>query len=155
MERRELLAWLGGGLAAAGAAQAADGANPPAHDHAAMMLANAAPLLPRKYDGALPAYQACTQAAEVCIAHCQQLLARGDASVGTCLRTALDTDVVCGAVLKLAGLNSAFTPALARDSVAVMQACVEACKEHIAHHAECKACHDACLKAIDAAKGAA
>ena len=151
MERRELLAWLGGGLSAGAAAQAADGANPPVHDHAAMMAA-AGPVAPRRYDGAVPAYQACTQAAEVCIAHCQQLLARGDASVGTCLRTALDTDVVCGAVLKLAGLNSAFTPTLARDSIAVMQDCVEACKPHVSHHVECKACHDACLKAIDAAK---
>ena len=84
--------------------------------------------------------------------HCQQLLAQGDKSLGTCLRTALDTDTVCSTVLKLAGLNSRFTAAMAKQSVAVMQACVEACKEHVAHHAECKACHDACLAAIDAAK---
>jgi Cys-rich four helix bundle protein (predicted Tat secretion target) len=165
MERRQLLAWMGG-LGAAGSAAAAGGtgvtdgplqlaqAAPPAHDHAAMMAAGSAAPAPRLNDALIPAYQACTRAAETCIAHCQQLLAQGDKSLGACLRTALDADTVCSAVLKLAGLNSRYTAAMAKQSIPVMQACVEACKEHVDHHAECKACHDACLKAIDAAKGA-
>ena len=49
-----------------------------------------------------------------------------------------------------AGLNSAYTPALAKTAVAAMEACVKSCKPHIEHHAECKGCHDACLVAIDA-----
>ena len=124
----------------------------PAHDHAAMMAAASAP---SKYGALVAPYQECIRAALTCISHCQQLLAQGDKSLGTCLKTALDTEVVCSSVLKLATLNSPFTPALAKQSVAVMQACVDACKEHVSHHAQCKACHDACLKAIDAAKAAA
>ena len=164
MERRQLLVAIGaGGFVGSGwAATAAPGSagtwelaqaatTPPVHDHAAMM---AGAVAPRKYDALIPAYQECTRAAEVCISHCQQLLAAGDQGLGPCLAAALDVETVCTAVLKLAGLNSHFTPALAQQSVAVMQACVEACREHAAHHAPCKACHDACLRAIDAAKAA-
>jgi Cys-rich four helix bundle protein (predicted Tat secretion target) len=165
MDRRELLVWVGG-LGVAGAAGAAaikgqgasvaDGSSvqlaqaaAPAHDHAAMMAAAA---VPSKYGKLVAPYQECVRAAQACMSHCQQLLAQGDKSLGACLKTALDTEVVCSAVLKLANLNSQFTPALAGQSISVMQSCVEACKEHVAHHAECKACHDACLKAIEAAK---
>lgn len=105
-----------------------------------------------RYRGLVKPYQACTGAISACIAHCQVLLAQGDKSVGDCLRTALDCDVTCGATLKAAGLNSDYTPALARTAVQSMQACVEACKPHLEHHAECKACHDACLAAIRASR---
>jgi Cys-rich four helix bundle protein (predicted Tat secretion target) len=167
MDRRELMTWIGGFGATVAASAAGikdqgssgltpDGNStlvaqtaPPAHDHAAMMAARSAP---SRYSALVVPYQECARASQACISHCQQLLAQGDKSLGTCLRTALDTEVVCSSVLKLANLNSQFTPALARQSIAVMQACVEACKEHVDHHAECKACHDACLKAIDAAR---
>lgn len=171
MQRRRWLTWLGGMTAAAAAVRAAGAevpgastsardrtetllaqATPPQHDHAAMTAA--APARAR-YAALVAPYQECVRASQACISHCQQLLAQGDKSLGTCLRTALDTEVVCSSVLKLANLNSQFTPALARQSMAVMQACVEACKEHVDHHAECKACHDACLKAIETAKSIA
>jgi Cys-rich four helix bundle protein (predicted Tat secretion target) len=129
-------------------------ATPPAHDHAAMMAA-AAPAAPRRYDALIPSFQACIAAAQVCTSHCQQLLAQGDRSLGDCLRTVLDSEVVCSAVLKLAGLNSSFTGSLARQSIAVMQACADACKAHVDHHVACKNCHDSCLKAIEAARSAA
>ena len=138
MERRELLGWIGGwAVSGSAVAQASSSgverpvlmaqATPtaPQHDHAAMMAGSAAP---RRFDALIAPYQECTRAAEVCISHCQQLLAQGDKALGDCLRTALDTEVVCSAVLKLAGLNSNFTAALAKQSVAVMQACVDACK---------------------------
>jgi Cys-rich four helix bundle protein (predicted Tat secretion target) len=115
------------------------------HDHKAMQGAKA----PR-YNDLIPPFQDCTKAISACIAHCQILLAAGDRSVGRCLRTALDCDVTCGATLKAAGLNSNYTPALARTAKASMEICVKACKPHIEHHAECKACHDACLAAIEA-----
>lgn len=169
MNRRIVLAWVAGlsgtaavdGIGAKSPKLAAPGSGPatellaqttaPAHehDHAAMM---ATPAAPSKYAALVAPYQECVRASQACIAHCQQLLAQGDKSLGTCLRTALDTEVVCSSVLKLSNLNSQFTSALARQSVAVMQACVDACKEHVEHHAQCKSCHDACLKAIEAAK---
>ncbi|MEQ1807065.1 MAG: hypothetical protein ABL900_16935 [Burkholderiaceae bacterium] len=124
------------------------GAQDKPHDHKAMLAAQGAKA-PR-YNDLIPPFQDCTKAISACIAHCQVLLANGDKSVGRCLRTALDCDVTCGAALKAAALNSNYTPALARTAKASMEACVKACKPHIEHHAECKACHDACLAAIEA-----
>jgi Cys-rich four helix bundle protein (predicted Tat secretion target) len=163
VQRRQALSWLGGlgFVGSAGAVEPptllAQASGPaPAHDHAAMMgSASPAPAAPRRNDRLIPAFQDCTRTAQTCIAHCQELLAEGDKSLGACLRTALDADAVGGAVLRLAGLNSRFTAALAKQSIPVLQACFEACKEHVEHHAQCKACHDACVKAIAAAKLAA
>lgn len=154
MKKRE---WMNAaaGLAAVGfgsllpgraAAQAAA-----THDHAAMMAAQGA-AKPRRYDDLVEPFQACSKAVAECISHCQTLLAAGDRSLGRCLRTALDCDVVCNAALRAALINSNYTPALARTAAAAMDVCVKACKPHVEHHAECKACHDACLAAIDAAK---
>jgi Cys-rich four helix bundle protein (predicted Tat secretion target) len=123
----------------------------PAHDHKAMMAAQAS-AKPRRYDELVEPFQACTKAVSVCISHCQTLLAAGDRSLGRCLRTALDCDVVCNATLRAALINSNYTPSLARTAVAAMETCVKACKPHVEHHAECKACHDGCLAAIDAVK---
>ena len=133
MQRREVLGWIGGmGMTGSAIAQASSTSavrsvqvaqvtpEAPQHDHATFVAAT------RRFDALVGPYQECTHAAEVCISHCQQLLAQGDTGLGECLRTALDTEVVCNAVLKLAGLNSNFTATLAKQSVAVMQACVEA-----------------------------
>lgn len=132
-----------GGLVASRAA-AAD----KPHDHKAMMAAQGAK--EPRYNDLIPPLQDCTKAVGACIAHCQILLAAGDKSMGRCLRTALDCDVTCGAALKAAALNSNYTPALARTAKAAMETCVKACKPHIEQHAECKACHDACLAAMEA-----
>lgn len=159
MQRRSLfrlsgatLALGAGGLWAARAnAQTAAGHDHAGHDHASMMaVAQASPAKPRKYDSLVKPLADCSAAVQVCLNHCQVVLATGDKSMGDCLRTALDCDVVCGATLKAAGLNSAYTPALAKTAQAAMEACVKSCKPHIEHHAECKGCHDACLAAIDA-----
>ncbi len=120
------------------------------HDHSAAGADETAKPL-HSFDALVAPFQGCTAAVSVCIAHCQRLLATGNKSMGRCLRTALDCDVVCNATLKAAGLSSDFTPALAKVSVDAMNACVEACKPHIEHHAECKACYDACKTAIAAA----
>lgn len=114
----------------------------------AMMAAQGA-RAPR-YNDLIPSLQECTQTISTCIAHFQILLANSDKSLGRCLRTALDCDVTCGAALKAAALDSNYTPALARTAKASMKTCVKACKSHIEHHAECKACHGACLAAIEA-----
>jgi len=157
MNRRQLMErsgqWAILAVAAAWSAQAAAQSKPEAghHDDAAMLAAQAS-AKPRRFTALVAPFQACTAAALVCIDHCQGLLAQGDKGMAACLHAALDCDVTCQAVLKAAGLNSDFTPALARTAIEAMQACVKACKPHIAHHAECKNCHDACLAAIDAAR---
>ena len=129
------------------AAGRADAQDKPHHDHKAMMAAQGGG---SRYAELIAPFQECTKSISACIAHCQILLARGDKSVGRCLRTALDCDVTCNAALKAAALNSDYTRPLARTAKASMEACVKACKPHIEHHAECKACHDACLVAIEA-----
>ena len=139
------LATLGLGSLAVGRA-AAQGHTE--HDHQAMMASQAA-AKPRRYDGLVQPLQNCSQAVAICISHCQTLLAAGDRSLGRCLRTALDCDVVCNATLRAALINSNYTPSLARTSVRAMEACVKACKPHVEHHAECKDCHDACVAAIE------
>jgi Cys-rich four helix bundle protein (predicted Tat secretion target) len=154
MQRRKLIsavtsiAAIGFGSMVSGRAAAQANAE---HDHKAMMAGQSA-TKPRRYDELVEPFQACSKAVAVCISHCQTLLATGDRSLGRCLRTALDCDVVCNAALRAALINSNYTPSLARTAVAAMDACVKACKPHIEHHVECKACHDACLAAIDAAK---
>jgi Cys-rich four helix bundle protein (predicted Tat secretion target) len=164
VQRRQFLQW-GLGSAFVTSACAAPGetkvmaqAKPEAgmaapHDHAAMMK-NAAPAMSRKYDVIIPAYQDCTRSAQTCIAHCQTLLAKGDTAMSDCLRAALDTEAVCGVVLKLTGINSQFAGVMARQSVAVMEVCIKACEPHITHHAECKACYESCERAVKAAKAA-
>ncbi|WP_051049307.1 hypothetical protein [Ideonella sp. B508-1] len=85
-----------------------------------------------------------------CIAHCQQLLAQGDTSLSPCLKAALDVNAVTEALLKLAGWSSTQAAPLAKASLPVYLACADACKEHAAHHAQCKACREACLAIIAA-----
>jgi len=139
MQRRDFV------LAAAAAAFSASASAQHQHMHGAM----AAPA-PRKFDALIPAFQTCMQAGQACVVHCNTLLAQGDTSMAECQRNVLDTLAVCQAVATLAGYGSAATGTFAKQSVPVMQACVAACKPHIEHHAECKACHDACVAAIAA-----
>lgn len=145
MQRRTLIRHL---LSAAAAAPAGllllSGTGP------AAAAARSAP--PGAYRALLPSFETCQSALGRCIAHCQRLLAEGEKSVADCLRTALDCDVSCGATLRAASLDSVYTPALARVAVPALEGCIEACKPHVDHHAECKACHDACVAALKAAR---
>ena len=100
------------------------------------------------------AFAACTAAAQVCIGHCQRRLATGDARLADCLRTALDCEAIAGAVARLARNDSAWAPVVAKQSISMLDACVEACRPHRAHHAECKACFEACTRAIAATRAA-
>lgn len=99
-------------------------------------------------------FAACAAASSECVAHCQQQLATGDKAMAQCLKTSLDCDAICEAVAKLARYGSAQAPAFAKASIPAMQACAEACKPHVAHHAVCKTCYDSCQAAISAATAA-
>lgn len=100
------------------------------------------------------AYDGCAAAAETCIRHCQQQLATGDAALADCLRTALDADAVAVAIGRLARNRSAWAAVLAKQSLSILDACVEACRPHRAAHPACRACFDACGKAIAATRAA-
>jgi len=100
------------------------------------------------------AYGDCAAASQACISHCQSVLAAGDKSLGDCLKAVLDTDAVATAVARLARYDSAWAPVIAKQSISVLDACIEACRPHVAHHAACRACSDACKNAIAKARPA-
>lgn len=96
----------------------------------------------------------CAAAAQACASHCQRLLATGDKMLGECLKAVLDADAVATAVARLARYDSAWAPVMARSAIAALDVCIEACRPHVGHHAECKACSDACKRAIASTRGA-
>jgi len=107
-----------------------------------------------RYAALAQAFASCAATATECVSHCQRLLAEGDTMMGDCLRTALACDAICPAVARLARLESDQAPAFAKAAIPSMQACMDACKPHIEHHAFCKACFEACGAAVAAAQAA-
>lgn len=116
----------------------------PAHAHHARMPAGDGP----RHAALAEAFADCAAAAQACAHHCQTQLATGDSMLGECLKTVLDTDAVATAVARLARYDSAWAPVLAKQAIAVLDVCIEACRPHVGHHAECRACSDACKNAI-------
>ncbi len=87
----------------------------------------------------------CVSAGQVCLAHCIRVLSEGDKSMDQCAKAVNQMLALCGAIQNLAAQGSALTPALAKVALEGCRQCAEACEPHVDHHAECKACHQACL----------
>lgn len=100
------------------------------------------------------AFEPCAAAAQTCIRHCRQRLASGDARLADCLRAAQDCDAIATAVARLARNGSAWAAVVAKQSIAMLDACVEACRPLRDQHPACKACLEACGKAIAATRAA-
>ena len=155
MNRRQFarhLAGLAAATAAVGSARAEPEAVPfvdPAHPHHPMPAGDG----PR-HAALAAAFGDCAAAAQACAIHCQRQLATGDKMLGECLKTVLDTDAVATAVARLARYDSAWAPVMAKQAIAVLDVCIEACRPHVGHHAECRACSDACKRAIAKARPA-
>jgi Cys-rich four helix bundle protein (predicted Tat secretion target) len=118
MERREPLL-AAGGLALATVAGQAGAEAPADHAMAHHHHADGSPLL----DSATH----CVRAAELCQAHCIDLLAEGDKSIAACARSVTGLQAVCSALAVLAAQKSPLLPryvSVARD---VCKACAEAC----------------------------
>lgn len=98
------------------------------------------------------AAQGCVTQGEICQAHCIRTLSAGDTSMAACARSVTEMLAVCRAVTSLANLDSKHLKALAAVCIATCTDCEAACKEHAAHHAECKACMEACAETIKAAR---
>ncbi len=98
---------------------------------------------------------ACVQVGEACLSHCLRLLSGGDASLGPCATTVREMLAVCRAVETLALANSAHLAQAAALCATVCEDCRVECAKHAGHHAECKACADACERTIAAAKAIA
>jgi Cys-rich four helix bundle protein (predicted Tat secretion target) len=158
MERREFVTHLGlgigatMGLAALGLTENQAVAAEPEHKH----VMGAAKASPSKMTAVLTAALDCVRAGNICLAHCQRELAKGDSSLAECQKTVMNVVAVCESLAKVAAYNNgneAHLKAYVKACAAICDDCAKACEQHITHHAECKDCYDsckACIKACEA-----
>jgi len=86
----------------------------------------------------------CVETGNVCLEHCLKNLGKGDTTLAECSVAVRDMLAVCNAVGVLAAAQSKFLKSAVRLCVEVCEPCEKACRVHENHHAECKACADAC-----------
>lgn len=134
MKRREILQGLGA-VAAAAATSKALSAQDAAHQH----VHGAAP-----NQALVNAANDCVKTGDVCLAHCLDLLATGDKSLGECAKSVNELRATCGALGSLAAQSAPALAKLASLSADVCKNCETACRKHEKEHAPCKACADAC-----------
>lgn len=94
----------------------------------------------------------CQSDGTACIEHCTQLLKAGDVSMAECLDRAQEMVVMCTAMGRMAGFQSAHLKKIVTVCIDVCTDCQKACDKHADKHAECKACSESCAKCIKAAK---
>ncbi len=150
MNRREIVT----GLAALGTttlAACAARAHGPAHATGAHHPATT-PLSPQ-LSAVLSSATRCRTAGAICLAHCTDNLAAGDAHMAGCQRAVMNMLSVVSAMQEVAAYHSAEAAsiaALARACAAFCRACEAQCAPHIDHHAECKECSEACRECAEA-----
>ena len=146
MERREMLKTV---LAAAVGAisTAALAANHDGHNHGAPGAAS-------RNAGLISASADCLKTGEACLAHCLYLLGNGDTSVAACAQSVNELLATCTALMKLAGQDSKFVPALAKVAAEICTSCEKECRKHADHHPECKACAESCAACVKECKKA-
>lgn len=141
MDRRDFLL-AGAGVVAgavvtgatAGQAVAAD-----AHDHSHHGQA-----APNPNAALTAAIGKCVDAGNVCMDHCLKELAQGDKSLGDCAKSVHQMLAVCQATAAVAPTDSKHRKTLIQLCRDVCADCEKACRKHEDHHAECKACAEAC-----------
>jgi Cys-rich four helix bundle protein (predicted Tat secretion target) len=138
MERREFMTTLGAAAAVLSAmpARAEEAASGVHHMH------------PPKYKALSDAAGKCVLEGDNCLRHCFGMLSMNDSSMAGCTKASYDLVAACGALEKLAAVNSAFTPALAKTVADVCIACKKEC-DKFPQYTECKACGDACQACAD------
>ncbi len=147
MNRRQ---FLGSTAAISVASLAASVAH--AHDGHAHHHTSDTPTSTNPYTAIRQAAAHCVEAGQVCLAHCIDLLSNGDTSMKDCAHAVNQMLAFCGAMQNLAAQQSVLLPQLAKICVQACEQCATACKAHINHHAECKACYESCLKCIEECK---
>ncbi len=135
MNRRHL-------LRAAGVAALATLAQSARGDHAS----------PGAYAALVATASDCVATGQVCLAHCIRLLSEGDDSLSDCAKSLNQMLALCGALQNLAAQGAPLVPRLAAVTLQACNSCAEACEPHVGHHAECKACYDACQACIKQCK---
>lgn len=145
MERRDMLKTVAAAVAGAISASAlAAGEHDHAHhDHAGASKRNAA-LIAASAD--------CLKTGEACLAHCIYLLGNGDKAMAACAQSVNELLASCNALMKLAGQDSKYVPALAKVAAEICANCEKECRKHEKHHEECKACAESCAACLKECK---
>lgn len=94
----------------------------------------------------------CVAAGETCLAHCLDMFAAGDTTLGACAKSVAEMLAACRAVEGLATLGSKRLNAFLAPCVEVCTDCEAECRKHADKHAVCKACAEACAKFVAEAK---
>lgn len=148
MDRRDVLLGLGAVTATAVAGGAF--AQEPEHDHEHMHhhagTANLA---------LIAATSECVAKSEICSAHCRELLADGDKSLGPCSKTTNEVLALCTALRSLAAQNAPTLPRLASVALGACTRCEAECRKHEKVHQVCKDCAEACSACAAECKKAA
>jgi Cys-rich four helix bundle protein (predicted Tat secretion target) len=98
----------------------------------------------------------CVKTGDVCLAHCLNLLATGDKSLGACAKSVNELRATCAALTSLAAQNAPSLSKMASLSAAVCKNCEIECRKHEKDHIECKNCAEACAAcATECSKAAA
>lgn len=95
----------------------------------------------------------CVTTADICLAHCIQLLGEGDKVMAACAKRVIETKAICQTLATLASQKSTLLPKFAAVAKEACKACEEECRKHESHHKECKDCAEACAECVQACKG--
>ncbi|MDP2882129.1 MAG: four-helix bundle copper-binding protein [Azonexus sp.] len=145
MERRDLLKTAAAAVAGAISASALAAGE---HDHAH----HNHPGMGRRNAALIAASADCLKTGEACLAHCIYLLGNGDKTMAACAQSVNELLASCAALMKLAGQDSKYVPALARVAADICANCEKECRKHEKHHEECKACAESCAACLKECK---
>ncbi|HMK88492.1 MAG TPA: four-helix bundle copper-binding protein [Methylocystis sp.] len=134
MERREFVTALGAAAAALSVSSAfGEETRAPAAMH----------MHPPKFKALADSAGKCVSTGDDCLRHCFGMLSMNDSSMADCTKASYDLVAACGALAKLAAVNSPFAPAFAKTVADVCTTCKKEC-DKFPQYSECKACGDAC-----------
>ncbi|MBC8072488.1 MAG: four-helix bundle copper-binding protein [Deltaproteobacteria bacterium] len=106
---------------------------------------------PAANDGALDALAvelaSCRRVGDDCLAHCLRQFAAGDTMMAECAQRTSAMLAICDAMARVVALRSELARSLAPTCKLACSECAAACKPHVGHAAECKACFEACAAA--------
>jgi Cys-rich four helix bundle protein (predicted Tat secretion target) len=120
--------------------------NSPAHSQTQKTIAKPKSLI--LHQAIVDAAKSCISKGESCRRHCIRTIRSGDNSLQDCLRAIEAMLPVCQAMSRLAVNNASRLKDLGKVCLDVCRDCEAECIKHAGHHAECKACKEACSAMI-------
>jgi Cys-rich four helix bundle protein (predicted Tat secretion target) len=97
----------------------------------------------------------CVRAGEACLEHCIRSLASGSTMMADCAKSVQQMIPICRALSSLSAMGSKHAQAVAVSCADACAECAAVCEPHAGHHAECKACFEACRSSEAAARALA